>query len=243
MERSAKDCGKRASSKTEIPFFVFREASFHIQAHVVGMNRLCGNLWQPLIDFSKWVVIYFLLINSLDSKKKLYIFVLIFLLLNFKYAQFAVRLWAKNGFYTDPRGFHEGAGIGSAFFKNPNDFGVAMNAVIGVSYYMIKSDTIRILQVFKMKWFHLFSTVCIFIAVLASSSRGAALALGVALIGIWYKSKVKYLGVAILILAAITFISLIPEDNWMRFKAIGTMQDESGQSRLALWRAGIHMAQ
>ena len=29
--------------------------------------------WQPMLDFTKWVVIYFLLINTIHEEKKLYI--------------------------------------------------------------------------------------------------------------------------------------------------------------------------
>ncbi len=198
--------------------------------------------WQPLIDFGKWVVIYFLLINIINDRKRLYIFVIFLLLLNFRYTQFATRIWVRSGFYSDPRGLHAGAGIGAGFFKNPNDFGVAINSVLGISYCMIQADINKIIRWFKMRWFHIACTVTMIIAIVASSSRGAALGLGVVFFAIWYKSKKKAIGIAFLIITATTVIALIPEDNWARFQGMGTEQDNTGQQRTVLWKAGIRMA-
>src|SRR4030067_2950634 len=75
--------------------------------------------WQSLIVFTKWFIIYFLLTNIINERNRLYIFLIVFLLLNLKYAQFVVRIWISNGFYSSPSGLHQGAGIAAGFFKNP----------------------------------------------------------------------------------------------------------------------------
>lgn len=198
--------------------------------------------WDALIDFSKWVVIYFLLINTVNTRAKLYFFILMFLLLNFKYSQYATRIWVSNGFYSDPRGLNAGGGIGSGFFQNPNDFGIAMTSVLGISYAMIAGDTKKILGRFKMRWFHFICAASILIAVVASSSRGAALGAAVAALMIWLKGNRKVAGVVALTLLSLIVLALIPDDNWERFRAMGTEEDSSGQSRLSLWSAGIRMA-
>ncbi|MBI5180241.1 MAG: O-antigen ligase family protein [Nitrospirae bacterium] len=198
--------------------------------------------WQPLVDFSKWVIIYFLLINIINDRRRLYIFLIVFLLLNFRYTQFAARIWISNGFYSDPRGLNAGGGIGAGFFQNPNDFGVAINSVLGISYCMIKSDINKIIRWFKMQWFHIVCTVSMIIAIVASSSRGAALGLGVVFLAIWYKSKKKTIGIAFLVIVATAIIALIPDDNRLRFQGMGSEEDGTSQSRLTLWRAGMRMA-
>ena len=180
--------------------------------------------------------------NILTDQRKLYIFLLLLLFINFKYAQFAVRIWVSNGFYVDPRGLHEGGGIGSSFFQNPNDFGGALNSVLGMSFYLIFYDTRKLFNWIKMQWFHLISVLTFPLAILATSSRGAALALGVAFLGVWYKSKRKMIGLVLLIVVAVGYIALIPEDNWARFQRMGTEQDNTSQNRLELWRAGVRMA-
>lgn len=198
--------------------------------------------WQPLIDFLKIVIIYFLLTNILTDQRKLYVFLFVLLLLNFKYAQFAVRIWVRNGFYVDPRGLHEGGGIGSGFFQNPNDLGVALNSVLGMSFYLIFYDTKKIFNWFKMRWFHLISIITFPLAALATSSRGAVLAFGVACLGIWYKSRRKIFTLVLLLIVAGSYTALIPKDNWTRFQSMGTDEDRTGQSRRELWRSGVRMA-
>lgn len=197
---------------------------------------------QPLIDFSKWVVIYFLLINTINSRAKLYFFLLLFLLLNFKYAQYATRLWVAAGFYSDPRGLNAGGGIGSSFFQNPNDFGIAMSTVLGLAYAMIAGDKSRWLGFIRAQWFHFVNAAMVLLAIVASSSRGAALGAAAVAMGIWAKSNRKLAGLIALAIIAVATVSLIPDDNWERFRNMGTEHDESGQSRLALWSAGIRMA-
>lgn len=198
--------------------------------------------WVALVDFTKWVVIYFLLINTVNDRKRLYIFVVVFLLLNFKYTQFAVRIWVSDGFYSDPRGLNAGGGAGTGFFKNPNDFAIAINSVFGISYYMIQFDLEKFKGWVKMRWFHIACSISMVLAILASSSRGGALGLGMISLAIWYKSKRKALGAGALIVVMMIFIALIPEDNWERFRSMGSEEDGSSQSRMELWRAGMRMA-
>ena len=198
--------------------------------------------WQGLINFSKWAIIYFLLINSINERKKFYIFLILLLLLNFKYAQYAIRIWANRGFYSDPRGLYEGGGIGTSFFKNPNDFGIALNSIFGLSFYMLLTDTRKIFNWFKMRWFYVITTSSIPLAILATSSRGAALGLGGCFLGILYKSKKRVMAFLLVSIAAAIFLLLIPEDNWKRFQNMGTEEDKTGQERIKLLRAGIRMA-
>lgn len=197
---------------------------------------------QPFIDFSKIVLIYLFLVNIIKDERKFYIFLFVFLLLNFKYSQHAVRIWASKGFYSDPRGLYEGGGIGAGFFKNPNDFGAALNSVFGISFYMIFYDLKKVLNRLRVRWFHVMTTLSLVLAVLATSSRGATIALGFSTLAIWFKSERKLISIAILILGAIIFVSLIPEDNWTRFQNMGEERDRTGNERLELWRAGIRMA-
>jgi probable O-glycosylation ligase (exosortase A-associated) len=199
--------------------------------------------WMALINFSKWVVIYFLLINTINDRKRLYLFTIIFLLLNFKYTQFATRVWVANGFYSDPQGINSGWGIASGFFQNQNDFGVAINSVLGMSYYMILFDSNKILGFFKWKWFHLLCSVSMVVAIVASSSRGAMLGLAAVALAVWFKSQRKFIAIPVLIVVAAGVVSLIPEDNWMRFQRMGSEEDLTGQSRIDLWRAGMRMAE
>lgn len=198
--------------------------------------------WQGLSDFAKLVVIYFLLSNILTDRRALYVFLILFLLLNFKFAQYAVRAWAANGFYSDPRGLFAGGGIGSSFFKNPNDFGAAMNSALGLSYTMIFVDKHKLFGWLRIKWFHVASAFSMILAILASSSRGAALGAGAVAFGALMKSRRKLGGLIALGSIVILFLALIPADNWNRFQQIGSEGDSTSQSRIRLLKAGFQMA-
>lgn len=200
---------------------------------------LASDFW---VDFCKWVIIYFLLTNILTEKRDLYIFVIILLMLNFKLAQFVVRVWVENGFYSDPRGIYEGYGVGGSFFRNPNDMGAAFNSIAGISLLLVSYDYTRILNRIRMKWFHVICAASFSVAILATSSRGAIIGFLTVLLLLVFKVKRKVLSLLILIFLGSVYISLIPSDNWKRFMEIGTEEDTSGQERLNLWTAGIRMA-
>ena len=40
---------------------------------------------------------------------------------------------------------------------------------------------------------------------------------------------------------ALGFVALIPDDNWNRFQAAGSQEDDTSQTRLTAWMAGIRM--
>ena len=196
--------------------------------------------WQPMLDFTKWVVIYFLLINTIHEEKKLYIFVLVLLLLYFKLTQFTVRIWVENGFYSDPRGLNAGGGIGSGFFQNPNDFGIALTSVFGLSYYLAWYDE-RKTSWMKMWWLHAINSIFFVVSIIASSSRGAMIGLAAAIVAIWWKSKRKVLGVSVVAVIGLAVIAAIPADNWERFQDMGSTEDATAQSRIALWTSAVRM--
>ncbi|MGB9591499.1 MAG: O-antigen ligase family protein, partial [Candidatus Kryptoniota bacterium] len=200
---------------------------------------LASDFW---VDFCKWVIIYFILTNSLTERRHLYIFVIVLVMLNFKLAQFVVRVWVENGFYSDPRGIYEGYGVGSGFFRNPNDMGAAFNSILGISLALIHYDSTKILSRFKIKWFHLICTALFAVAILATSSRGAIIGVLAVLLFSLLKVKRKVLFLPILIFLVSVYVSLIPSDNWKRFTEMGSDEDASGKERLNLWGAGIRMA-
>ncbi len=190
---------------------------------------------QPLIDFAKLVIIYFLLINIVNERKKLYWFVVVLLLIHFKSAQHLVRqLIALN--------FNIGTGLfgGAGLFANPGDLGTALVAFWGISYYMIRVEHVRLFRFFNLKWFFIITTITMPIAIVATNTRGASLGCGVSLLYIWYKSKKKFIAAIIIITMILMFTAFIP--NWERYKQIGTEEDATGQQRIILWGASIKMA-
>ena len=194
--------------------------------------------WNACIDFLKWIFIYFLVINTINTRRGPYLFVITLLLCYFKMGQFAVRRWIAQGFYSDPRGTYVGAG----FLHNPDDFGAGVNTVFGIAWYMIHADkNTKWKGWFKAKWFHIINTISLIIGILITSSRGAALALGANLLAIWKNSSRKLAALIIVVLLAYIFWLLIPEDNKARFYKMGTEADTTAQTRFTLWRCALKM--
>ena len=205
------------------------------------------SMWKPyaiplMLDFLKTAIIFYLLINLLNNRKYLYPFLIVFLLLGLKLAQYAVRVWVSNGFYSDPRGLFEGGGFATGFFSNPNDLGVLLNVLFGLGFYMYLYDDAKIWKRFPMKWFHGTIVLLTPIAILSTSSRAAALSLGCVVLVILLKSKRKIAGAVLAMVFVIGFISYIPNDNWARFEEMGAETDTTGQARITLWKLGIRMA-
>lgn len=194
--------------------------------------------WQPLIDFSKLVIIYFLLINTINDKEKLYIFTVVLLLIFLKQTQFMVRYLFTHGFQVPRTGLYGGAGP----LQNPGDIGTALVTFFGISYFLIKADLRIVFGWFKMRWIHIACAASSIIAIFATNSRGPALALAICIIFLWFKGKKKVMGIVGLATVAMTFFLIISGENLDRFKGTGTEQDTTGQSRLELWNAGLRMA-
>jgi putative inorganic carbon (hco3(-)) transporter len=207
-------------------------------SYVFAFNQAAA--WQPMLDFTKWVVIYFLLINTIQDERKLYIFLFVLLLLYFKLTQFAVRVWVDSGFYSDPRGLNAGGGIGSGFFRNPNDFGIALNSLFGISYYLAWFDDKKIGR-FQIRWFHAIGSFFFVIAIISSSSRGAMIGLAVAMVIIWWRSTKRVLGIVLITVIGFAVIAVIPADNWERFQNMGSSEDATSQSRYMLWTSAVRM--
>jgi O-antigen ligase len=190
-------------------------------------------------DFYKWVLIYFLIINTINSRNRLYIFVIVLLLCYFKLGQFAVRMWIAQGFDFDP---YRGMYIGAGFLHNAADLGVGVNTILGTATYMIVADKDRRWWgKFKAKWFHIAVLFSFVVTILVTGSRGAALALGANFVAVLARTKKKILVLPLIALIGIGFWLATPEIGKERFHRMGTEEDTTGQQRLTLWRYASYM--
>ena len=70
--------------------------------------------------FIVWMVIYFLIINIINTEQRFFVFILAFLLYSFKMAQYSFFHWVASGFSFDPIG----SGGGPGWFHNSGEFGI-----------------------------------------------------------------------------------------------------------------------
>jgi putative inorganic carbon (HCO3(-)) transporter len=192
------------------------------------------------IDFAKWAVIFFLIVNLTDTFPKWQAFLWILILLNFKMSQFQLREFAAGYQMTQDTGYFIARGVGAgstAFFANASDFGVAMCVVIPLAFFLIKSVRPKLLRSVAFVIFAFFT-----LSILTCGSRGAAVALVMMALVYWIKSPKKILTGILIGIFVFSFWSLSSQPWRERlFSGFRYKEDATASIRLNLWEAGIDM--
>lgn len=189
--------------------------------------------WSHWFDFFNWYVIYFLIINIVTTSERYFIFLVIFLLANFKMSFFGARTWVTRGF-----GFESWGIMGPpGFFENSSDLSTEMLMFAPIAFELalfVKPHVKRVTY-----WFLMIGAVTGALTVLGASSRGSQI--GLAAQGIWVaiqrKLKLRVL-IGIALLAGVGW-ALLPAVEKERFTTAGT--DNTSVQRLDYWKAGVKM--
>lgn len=189
--------------------------------------------WSNWFKFFNWVVIYFLIINIVNTPERYFIFLAIFLLANFKMSFFGARTWAARGFGFTSWGLEGPPG----FFNNSSDFSSEMLMFAPIAFELAIFLKPRVRRV--TYWFMMLGAVTGAMTVLGASSRGSQVGLvaQATWIAIQRKLKLKVL-LGMALLAGVGF-ALLPAAEKARFSNIGT--DNTSIQRLAYWKAGLQM--
>ncbi|MGH6689959.1 MAG: O-antigen ligase family protein [Gammaproteobacteria bacterium] len=192
--------------------------------------------FRELPVFLSWIVIYFLITNTVTTERRFLVFVLSFLLYNFKMSLHSTRSWASIGF-----AFRDWGTTGApGWFHNSGEFGIEMTIFFPLAVFFITALRPYWSRAKRAVFWLLPATALT--GMVASSSRGALLGGGMVLVWMLARSKSRYklraLAVAGLLVAVI--IVIIPPEQMERLRMIGT--DQSSQVRLRRWREGVDMA-
>jgi len=183
--------------------------------------------------YYSWAIIYFLVVRIVNTKERLYIFLLIYIFAAGKIALGTTRVWAFRGFsftswgLTGPKGF----------FQNSGELSILMLMLLPLAFYLYQYLKDKV-----SKWEKLILLafwICPILTVLGASSRGAQLALFVQLIVMFRKSVFKLkplIGISVLVIA---LINLLPEEQKERFRDSG--DDKTSEQRLLYWENGWEM--
>jgi putative inorganic carbon (hco3(-)) transporter len=181
--------------------------------------------------FFDWLFIYYLITKIVTNERRLFVFLLLFLLCSFKMSQHGFLSWARADFVW----LREGVTGAPGWFHNSGEVGIQMCIYVpmaiafmwGIRRYVSKIG----LLFFSLMPFTGVGTV------MATSSRGAMFGLGMA--GVWSimkKPKHFILGGIILSLVALAVFQLTPAQSTRRFQTMGG--DPDSVNRLQLWSAG-----
>lgn len=184
--------------------------------------------------FLSWFVVYFLIINIVNTESRLFVFLCLYLLWNFKMTQHGFLSWAGRGFAYA----HWGVTGAPGWFHNSGEFGIQLATVIPLSVYFIWAlrkywGKLKLLVVLALP-------VTAIASVVATSSRGALLGAAAAILWMAIKSK-KKVAVALVMVMPLAFIvyKTIPQESLARFETAGA--DGTSQARLKRWKDGMEI--
>jgi len=188
---------------------------------------------QSLSLFFSWVLIYLLITNIVVTERRFLVFVLSFLLYNFKMSLHGTRSWAAIGFAFRDWGVTGAPG----WFENSGEFGIEMTMFFPMSVCFIVALR-RYWSKRKLALFMLLPVTSA-IGMVASSSRGALLG-GVAVLW-WFVLRSRYKVRALLTVAVIAAaaVAIVPPQQVGRLKTAGA--DPTSLRRLTYWRDGVRI--
>lgn len=173
-----------------------------------------------------WLIIYLLVTGIVTSEKRLFLFVIVYFLANFKMSQFGFISWAKRGF-----GFASWGITGAGWFRNSGELGLQMSMFFAYSLCF----AIFFRQHWRgwIKWLMYFLPFSAAGCVLATSSRGAIVGgIGVLLyLSFFSKRKIRaWISTALFLFLAYL---IMPPEFTARFQTAGT--DATSLSRITYW--------
>lgn len=189
--------------------------------------------YDNLDKYYLWVVIYFLIINIVNTRKRLFIFVCIFLLSSFKLSMSLSITWAQRGFSFTDWGLMGPPG----FFQNSGELAIQMLVYWPISWAFISVVKPYISK--RMYYFLMLMPLTAIMVILGASSRGAQLALICQLLVMNYRHIFKP---KILVSMGVSFILIwmfLPQEQKDRFETMG--DDGTSMQRILYWENGIEM--
>lgn len=188
---------------------------------------------QNFIFFFSWVIIYFLIINIVNTRERFYIFVMIYVVAAAKIAIGTAKTWAFRGFSFTSWGLMGPSG----YFQNSGELAVLMLMLFPLAFYMYRAFSYR--AVIWEKLILMLFWVCPVLTILGASSRGAQVALVAQLILMFRSSLFRIKPLIGIVLFCIALFYLLPQEQKDRFSDAG--DDQTSQQRLLYWKHGWEM--
>ncbi|MEP0002462.1 MULTISPECIES: O-antigen ligase family protein [Marinobacter] len=182
-----------------------------------------------------WIIIYFIIVNIVNTRRRFFIFICIFLLASFKLSLSLSIIWASRGFSFTDWGLMGPPG----FFQNSGELAIQMLVFWPLAWafaHFVKPHVSR-------RWYLalLLMPITAIMVILGASSRGAQLALIFQLVVMNYR-YVFNPKIFISVGLALTLIwNFLPEEQKQRFETMG--EDGTSRQRLLYWENGIEMIQ
>jgi len=189
--------------------------------------------YSQLNKFYTWLVIYFLIINIVNTEKRFFIFLCIFFVASFKLSLSLSITWARRGFSFTDWGLSGPPG----FFQNSGELAIQMLVFWPLAWaFALQVKP----HVSKFKYLILLlMPITAIMVIMGASSRGAQLALVLQLIVLNYRSIFKPKVIIASLFAFALLWAILPEEQKERFEVVG--DDRTSRQRLLYWENGLDM--
>ena len=189
--------------------------------------------WAQFMGFFNWVVIFFVLTQTVTTRVRFYILLLIFLLASFKLSQHGARVWAMTGFSFSSWGLRGPQG----FFQNPGELAIQMVvfAPIALFFCLAVAPYVKRWQLYLLYLMPLTAAL----TALGTNTRGGQIALAVQVLALILSIKQRFKALALVTILAVVGYHLLPEEQKLRFEQAGT--DPTSEQRLLYWQHGWQM--
>jgi O-antigen ligase len=180
-----------------------------------------------------WVIIYFLIINIVNTPKRLFIFLAVFVIASFKISLGLAIVWAQRGFAFTDWGLQGPPG----FFQNSGELAIQMSVFFPIGYLI----TVKIRPYVSKKGFYILALMPITAAmvILGASSRGGQLALAAQLLLMFHKQIFRFKTLVPVVVVFAAAFHFLPEEQKQRFSETGS--DKTSIQRLNYWKGGWEM--
>lgn len=195
--------------------------------------------WSPAASlkewtaYTSWVLMYFCVVSILTTPNRIFLFTLVFIIINFKLSQHGARTFALRGFSFAGWGLSGSPG----WFHNSGEFSLQMVVLFSMSLSVLL--TLREYIKKSLRWWVLMilfpGTAAL--SVIGSSSRGGQLALVAVLLIILMRGGHYFRKTLIVIMLVYAGQYFLPEEQIARFSTAG--DDETSELRLMHWENAI----
>ena len=182
-------------------------------------------------DYLSWVVIFLLIVHSVDTEGRFLVFMSLFLLYSFKMSQSATRSWASDGFAF--RGW--GSAGAPGWFGNSGELGIQLCIFLALTLALLSGLAPRLSKMWRViLWI---AIIIGGISIVSTSSRGAELAGAFVILWAVVKSRRRFRMMIAALVLGITVAAILPPEQLDRFRTVG--DDPTSISRKQYWQEGL----
>ncbi len=187
--------------------------------------------WKYKNIMLSWIIVYYLTINIINTEKRFFLFLLVYLLFNLKMGQHGAIDWIGRGLSFADYGL-----IGSpGWFRNSGEYAIQMMIFGSLAIAFVLSLKEYWGKYKKLLMYGAAATG--YLAVVGASSRGSQLGLLVIFIVFSLRSKAGIKGLLGVTALGLLLYNILPDEQMARFQEMG--DDRTSLQRLAYWKIGL----